>query len=602
MSEAKWLVKSSGRILGPCTIEEIVESMRTKTFSVLDEIREPRTRWTFLREHPMLMNVVRQIRDEQASGFENTQSTFVTGGKTVTSSVTERITEESELTPDPTGLPLAQMKSISATEKNVALSASGAKSFGVLSDHKVQNQIQRQASQWKYILYGLGAVALVGAGLYLRTQSGSSLSGTQATEMIKLAQDRARVAEYEQALKMVQDVENVRGLSGPDKVFKLKLLLAIDDSSAIDISRTMDDVQAAGQGVSSVNLDLLRGLSQARIGKYPEAEKSYQSALRENKNNEEAILGLAATHLMAEELSKASLVFTDRRINEHRPYYQVLRSLIVLAWPNAKGQEDILRSAFNEFRDFDSALDQRLQGNETQSIPNQRPDQVKIADAGHELRFERLLLLGLIAQRLGEQEWVEQLRRKIVQANPFESKKYLRSPLLDWQVLDWPRAIRGHCESFVKGHSDDAIMRSISALCAGGAGDLVGARNTITAANRQFVGDTNVAATDALLLMAAGRDNEAERIVQMYALSDRILINWVRGELCEKKSDTSCAHRAWTKVNALDPFEPRAYQGLALAAKNMTSETNYVHAIGWGAKYGPSYVPLLKLTGSRDEF
>lgn len=597
MAEAKWIVKSSGRILGPVSLDEIVEAVRSRTFSALDEMREPRSRWSFLREHPALQNVVRQLREEQSSGVENTQSTYVTSNRTVTSSVTERLMEEADRTPDPTSSP--GMKSISGVEKNVGHASLGAKSFGVLSDQKVQSQLQRQNNQLRYLLYTFGVVLVVAAVFYWRGQSTPSLSASQAQDMVKLAQDLASRGEYNLAYKTLIEVELQRGLSPADRFLKLKLLLVKDDASPLELSQTMEALEkSGGQGVSS-NMDLLRGLTQAKLGRHQEAAGSYQNALQKNPASEEATLNFAASAFLSGDLLRAWASLQNLRVSEYRPYYQVLKSLVALRSDDPQK----MTQSFEEFRGFDDALDRQLSLTESNTGQRQqRPDQVKMLDSGRDLRFERLLLNSLLAQKLGQTEWVDNFRRKLVQTNPLDAKNYLRSPYLDWQIIDWPRTLRGHCESFRKGQADDAIMRSTGALCLAAAGDLVSARNMIEGATRQYRGDTTVVAVDALLLQASGRETEADRIVQMYAVTDRNLIHWVRGEICEKRRDSACADRAWTQLRSLDPFEPRAFFGLAKAAKDMMNDQKYIESIALGPKYAPNYAPLLALTSSRNEF
>lgn len=595
MSEAKWIVKSSGRILGPVSIEEVVEAVRSKTFSVLDEMREPRSRWAFLREHPALQGVIRQIREEQTSGVENTQSTFVTSNRTVTSSVTERLVQEGEMTPDPTGP--AGMKSVSGTEKTVGHGSLAAKSFGVITDSNVQNQLRRQNHQLRYLLYIFGAVAVIAAVLYWRNQSGGSLSAGQAQEMIRLAQDFASRGEYALAYKTLSDVELQRGLSPSDRLLKLKLLFVKPDASPLELSQTMDSLGQAGQSGLRVNLDLLRGLTQSKMGHSREALAFYQKALDQNPGSEETILNLATSAFLSGDLPRAWNLLQGFRSSEYFPYYQVIKSMVALR----SEDQQVLRLAFDEFRDFDEALDRQLNAGESNGPRGQRPDQVKLTDFGRDLRFERLLLNGMMAQRLGQKEWVDQFRRKLAQTNPFDAKNYLRSPYLDWQVVDW-RLLYGYCENFRKGQADDATMRSIGALCLAASGDLVAARNMIDSASRQFRGDTTVVGVDSLLLYSSGREAEAERIVQMYAVTDRILIHWVRGEICEKRRDSACADRAWTQVRSLDPFEPRAFYGLAKTAKDMLNDQKYIESVALGPKYAPNYGPLLTLTSTRNEF
>ena len=48
MNDAIWLVKSSKRILGPFSISEIENLLRTKEISITDEVIAPNSRWKVL--------------------------------------------------------------------------------------------------------------------------------------------------------------------------------------------------------------------------------------------------------------------------------------------------------------------------------------------------------------------------------------------------------------------------------------------------------------------------------------------------------------------------------------------------------------------------
>lgn len=597
MSEAKWIVKSSGRIIGPMTIEDIVEAMRTKVFSVLDEVREPRSRWTFIREHQLLMPVVRQIRDEQASVMENTQSTFVTSNKTMTSSVTERLVEEQDKTPEPGPGPVQGMKSVTGVEKNVATPLTGNKSFGVLSDKKVQQEIQKQATRWKQIVLAIGVVALVGAGLLWRMQTGATMSAATAAELMKGAQTQAGLGNFAVALRTVREVEKARGLQSADRILKLKLLLSSDETNSLDLSRALDEVTLGGQEASPVSLELLKGLVAFRSGKTAEALTRFQEATSRNPKVEEAFLNLASAHYLNKSLSMAWQTLRDLKVVRNIAYAQVVRGLVALGWPNDTGAERIVKTAFDEYTAMESEVDQHV---------SQKGLAGRMADSSlstvRELRFERLLIGSLLAKRVGDVAWQDQFRRKLSQTSPFESDRYFRSPLLDWQLIRWSQPMRTLCEQFAQSFPDDALTKGVVALCAAASGDWINSRTVIDSAIRQYQGNSTLAAVNALLLLNSKRESEAERIVQMYGDSDRTLIYWVRAELLMKKHDQAGAERAWARVRQFDPQEPRAYYGLAVAASELGNDSSRVENLSNGAKYGANYIPILNLSGRVHEF
>lgn len=70
--QRKWLIKSATKIVGPYTIDELIIELGAKNVSLIDEIRDPQTRWKFIREHPLLEEVVRRLRELQAQQSDDT--------------------------------------------------------------------------------------------------------------------------------------------------------------------------------------------------------------------------------------------------------------------------------------------------------------------------------------------------------------------------------------------------------------------------------------------------------------------------------------------------------------------------------------------------
>ena len=49
--EKKWIIKSENQILGPYNFDQIVDLIRKGQISLIDEIRDPETRWLYIREN-----------------------------------------------------------------------------------------------------------------------------------------------------------------------------------------------------------------------------------------------------------------------------------------------------------------------------------------------------------------------------------------------------------------------------------------------------------------------------------------------------------------------------------------------------------------------
>lgn len=595
------------------TIESIVEAMRAKSFSVLDEVREPQTRWTFLREHPLLMPVVRQIRDEQSSGMENTQSTFVTSGRTVTSSVTERIFEEAELTPKPTENAAPQMKSIAAVEKNVAPSASGAKSFGVLTDQKVQQQLQKQTSQWKYILYGFAAVAVVGAGVYFKMQAGTGMSSVVAAEKVKFATDRAKRGDFALALRTVQEIEVAKGLSPEEKLLKAKLLLSQEPGNPIELKTTVDQLVAGGFRDAAVSAELLQGLVHTKLDNFGEAVRYFEEALAKNPRDEKALLNLAAAAWRSRGFAKAYKHLDRERVKEHIAFYQLLRGLVALTWENEEGRAQIQQNTYAELSEFTrgmqprsrtlrsnksleeyareaSAEDAERAGRSLDSRCVKSPRGDSNVDCGRELRFERMLVRALLAQRLGRtDEYMNQLK-ELVQTSPFESAKYMKAPLLYWGAFDWRTSIRPLCN--LLNNRSDPLVQTAYALCIAPT-DGVGALTEINAATSKAPGVNLITGARFMIFLENKRTAEIADAALKYTFQDELSILWVKAIVQEQRNDWSGAERTWQDYLAIDRGEPRAYYGLALAANGLSKLEPQEKAVTQGYRFASNYAPLM---------
>lgn len=639
MSEAKWIVKSSGRIIGPMTIENIVEAMRAKTFSVLDEVREPATRWTFLREHPLLMPVVRQIRDEQSSGMENTQSTFVTSGRTVTSSVTERLYEESELTPNPTTPAQPQMKSIAAVEKNVTPSASGAKSFGVLTDQKVQQQLQKQTSQWRNVLYALGALALVGAGAYYKMQAGSGMSNVVAAEKVKFATDRAKRGDFALAIRTVQEIETAKGLSPDEKFLKVKLLLSQEPGNPIELKKTVDELAQEGVGSANVSIEMLQGLVQTKLDNFPEAVKKFEAVVAKDPRDEFALLNLASAAWKGRMLAKASKLFSDHDaekrpgdareseragglIQNHVAFFQLLRGLVALGFGSEKGGEIVQQNAYAELENFSRGmqpLSRSLRSNksleeyarEAGAAAKERgtrsADSTCLksangeanADCGRELRFERMLVRALLARRLGKTEEYTNHLKELVQTSPFESNRYMKTPLLYWGAFDWRTAIRPLCNQL--GNRSDSLVQAAYALCIAPT-DGVGALTEINSAIAKSPGVNLITGARFMIYLENKRLNEVGEAALKYTFQDELSILWVKAMVQEQRNDWPGAERTWQDYIEIDRGEPRAYFGLALAANGLSKLSQQEKFVIQGYRFAPNYAPMMEFRDMDEKY
>lgn len=154
MNEQKWLIKSSGRLLGPLSISEVVAHLKQQTITVIDEIRSPSDRWIFIREHSDVMAIVRELGETFQFSESSTEATAF---QTKTRTKTEAIDEESiTATGDaPEEIPDHLMqKVIQAQEKTISRKTDfdGKKAFGSISDVRFQQHVEGKRKGQRLLL------------------------------------------------------------------------------------------------------------------------------------------------------------------------------------------------------------------------------------------------------------------------------------------------------------------------------------------------------------------------------------------------------------------------------------------------------------------
>ena len=60
--DRKWVIKSDNKILGPYSFDQIEDLLKKKQISIIDEVRDMKSRWLYIRECTELQSIVEEIR------------------------------------------------------------------------------------------------------------------------------------------------------------------------------------------------------------------------------------------------------------------------------------------------------------------------------------------------------------------------------------------------------------------------------------------------------------------------------------------------------------------------------------------------------------
>jgi len=89
--ERKWIIKSENKILGPYSFEQIEDLIKKKQITLIDEVRDMNTRWSYIRETKDLQPIVENIRTELASVEDMTKTIQTKTAQTGTVTKTEEV-------------------------------------------------------------------------------------------------------------------------------------------------------------------------------------------------------------------------------------------------------------------------------------------------------------------------------------------------------------------------------------------------------------------------------------------------------------------------------------------------------------------------------
>lgn len=578
MQDERWLVKSSGRVLGPFSLDDLIQHLRARTLSVLDEIREPNTRWGFIRENALLREVVRQLRDEDDKHPEATQTTFVggaTSGRTVTLSATESSAQEGELTPNPSfyGNRSTDPKPIHATERNVSGGMAG-QSYGSLQDQRVQKMLQDRKSFVRNLLVGVAILCVaVLAGLFYYERHAKELAIEQARQWVEIAHEQIRFGRTTKALEFMSKAAQEMPLSEEDRILHAELLLQVEGKSG-EALRLLSEVRNLQDTRLLREMGLAKALVFMKDQRWNEATIELNSLLSFNPGDEEALHNQSLLEFYRGHISLSvqnlSLLFEKGYRNGQ---LLILKGFQAMNWPEKSGQTQRIQQAAEDLR-------RNLEGD-------------------FELHLEKGLMLINLYLQLGRTQDAAQALRNIWNADPFDSRNFLQPLNIDQQILSWDR-LGPLCDRAVAALSKEETILGLRAICLYHKGETGQALQKMDEARRQLSQSPLIAAIQSDLLLNVGRMDEAKTLLQM--AGDETLGLLVTGQICQDDKDWACSDTIWKKVLRVQPKNPMALFGEAFVTKQRGNDSLSREQIRKAIILSPRYRPLIEARGDSNVF
>ncbi len=542
-----WLVRSSGKILGPYGFEEVAALIGAHEVSILDEIRDPDSRWNFVREHKKFSKLVNEIRTKEAQFLDQETETGARS-KTV-----KDYDLSDELTPRPAAIPAPQRPAEKVTQTpSYSFSGTSSREF------------------FRNWFLGLVLTSLVFFGLYLfefhRDIDQKSMS---ADDFIKIAKLNKSTGSYERALEFYRKAEALGPLDLYSKMQMASLLIEVNNQT-LEARKIVDDVLAkvSGSDAARTEAQLIQGLSYFREANYLQAEQIYKSILFSDAKQSEARANIGLIHLMRSEFDAANReLLTLQKEGYSEPMMALASSFISLGLNENKPDADVLKTAIEDL------------------------DRLNRRSA--EYRLEAQLIKAVVAQKLQDSNRAEKTIEALLEDDPNLSRDHIHNLFLDRQLVSWER-LSMYCDFLTSKLKEGPISRGLSSYCSFQKEETNLAIKKIEEARNQFPKSGLLIGLHAYYLLSTHRLAEGKQLAEEVLESSQ-LAKRVYAEVCLEQKDWGCAEKSWSDVMASQVGDAGALRALAFIQYSKHSPERALDFIKTGLVKAPNYKPLLDL-------
>lgn len=566
-----WIIKSSTRILGPFNLLEVTELLKNKHISIIDEIRQPSGRWSYIRENKMFLEVVRNIREEIDATSENTM-THSLAHNTITKT-SEPVMLSDELTPTPTPTPrdMPQLKDVTATEtslpRNVGLRG-GAKSYGASDDRRVQGEFARKSNFWRWAVLGIAGVAAVVVAVTFTQKEKTKNSGFD--DLMRQALRYKSLGIYDRSLKAYQ---KATALGEPDYDAQLQMapVLISEDRQTLVGRRIYEKSFADPKQSRTQTIEAYLGIALTYMmdGDLKQAEDTLQKALGYEPSNVSALVNMAII-----EFKKGN-------------YAAALKGFEEIYRKNGSTPLALLGRAM-------SSAELAKQSNDWSAIPKLIEDlKAAIAKSGY-LRQELSLFLSYMQAELKDKDGLAQGITLFLNEMPGQVTLYTHPLFMDWRFSQWDY-LEKYCGEVYQKQTPTPQLKAFRAVCLMEINRDVEAQKLLKEAMAEAPTDAYVLLTQASYLRKMNMLPEASTILRVPSLQALPLRDHISGDICIATQDLNCAQAAYTALYNKDQRDVEALYGLAwvmFKKKERALAYDYTRA---GLQAEPNYLPLLEL-------
>lgn len=567
-SEKNWLVKSSTRILGPFNLDEVTAMLKSKQISIIDEIRLPEGRWSYIREKQMFLDIVKNIREEQEDSFSEKTMTQSVAQHTFTKTDHPVLPDDLTPTPIPTQ---SQFKDVTSSAER-PISRTGipttTRSYGTAGDQRIQEQIRKRSTILRWTLLGLAGVAVV--AIFFTWNAKDKRANLGYEELLNQAIRYKSLGLYDKSLVAYKKAVAIKE-PDLDSQIQLAPVLISEDRQSLMGRRILERAIIKDGSTRAELVDAYLGIAISYMmdGDLKEAENMLQKAIGHEPFNVSALLNLAIVQMKKGSYAEAMREFENVFRKDPTSVLALFgRAMSAMEYAKSSGDRTFLKPLINDLK-------------------------LTISRSNY-LRQEMTLFLVYAHNLLGDADGVNQAVVRFLNEQAGVADRYTHPLTVDWRFTQWDY-LEKYCSELYEKSTQTAEMKALRSVCLMEVNRDTEAQKLLGEALSEGPRDPYVLAAQAGYLAKVGRFPEAMAILKMPELNTLTVRSRLMGDICIATQDVQCAQSVYTQIFQKDKTDAGAMYGLAwvvLKRKDRAAAYEYVRA---GLQAEPNYVPLLEL-------
>ncbi|OQW47257.1 MAG: hypothetical protein A4S09_15805 [Proteobacteria bacterium SG_bin7] len=561
---SEWLLKSSGRIMGPFTLDDVEKKLMASEIVPLDEVSRPFERWKYLRDDAAFAKTIELVRQRTMSRHEDTgTNTHVEKGQDFT------ITQDSAQTASFTDAiednlidVQARVVPIEARHKN----DDKVNSYGVTNDADVQANINRSSRRmWLIPLLALSIFAMI----WVTTKKNGNVRTASFEELYRQGVEAQDAADHMRALKNFKAALELRP-NDADTGLKSAALMIYFEGQTAEAQRIVNNILEREHSPSVVKeANVVLALARMQDSEYTSALDKINDSLKLDRAYGPALINKA---------------YLDSKADKYQEAIDSLNQIHESAVSNIYAVKNILLASLL-LRQGDAAAS---------ATEFKRSYEVAWRYAASNQEYaQEAKLIGAIAKFKIDKtlDGVE----GVLDSDPEINVQFIPDILVFPRIVDWSQLLRW-CEEAVRGSPKAAVNSGLLGFCLMRANRLDEAKKNFTEAMLQDPTNALLAALFGYLMLTTGNDDAAKASLKAGLKENGIrLPTLLRARACMRSSNWNCARENYELAVRNNPRDLSAIAGLSESYWRLNESSKAHEWLSRGLVITNRYKPLLWL-------